>query len=653
MTVSDGDHYIYAVLAEKLFLEHPLEEGCLVRMEQYVLSELAGGIKVAVISKLQVEDELQLRTIGSPKWVQEECTSKDEPKEKQQEKEEKQKEGAEGEEILVERKRKRGSAGLTRPVRRDPVAVVVPTRKLRRLGAQGKGKKKADTGSRPKEVDRTSSKKDSSYRGREKDTVGTQLERQGECPKPPSLQAKASLYRGIRFISPYLRRWKIKGRCTFKGGLREFRNRNGKGVLFNFELIDNTGSIGITAFGELAQAYFDRIRLHHVYVVSDGHLRPAHWKYNRSTSFFEMSLDENSVVQEVADDGTVGAPKQQKLVKIRDLLRTRANSYVDVLGVVEDISEVEHVFMRSSGQKVMRRTITILDDSKTSVSLILWDDKVNLMKKNEEKSGKVLLVQRARRSYYEGIRLTVGRQAIVTVNPKTEEACRLRTWYFRQTGSLGKAQFDSSILGLTTMGSPFNKDRLTLRMGKQLLSTARTVDEKELGEEKRKDGAVSFIMRGVIVEFREDITMSYESDPSTKRKIEEIAPGVWYSPFSLRNFSDDMIKRRYALWVRVADETGDAWLCAFDEAARVFLQRSADEMEETRKKDTKKWKSILSDACFRPLIMEIFAKPKTFRGETQQHLVMNRAEFVNFAREGRFVFKEIQNWVFPSMSQKV
>ena len=85
----------------------------------------------------------------------------------------------------------------------------------------------------------------------------------------------------------------------------------------------------------------------------------------------------------------------------------------------------------------------------------------------------------------------------------------------------------------------------------------------------------------------------------------------------------------------------------------VFLQCSADEMEKTRKTNTKKWKSILSDACFRPLIMEIFAKPKTFRGETQQHFVMNRAEFVNFAREGRFILKEIQNVVFNSMSQKV
>ena len=664
---------MHAVIADNLVLENKLVEGCLVRIERYVCSELAGGIKVAVIAQLKVEGNLKaLKKIGCPTRVQETasstptlgCRSEEQRKEVQQQ------------EAEVEEERGRKSKDIQESYqvidpsdprdRRGHVAVLGLKRK-RKVGTNGV--QEASKLTRHSEVELSIRKSLCAWPPRpyqkERDLnkliaevpskskmKKRSLSKQGKVLEPPApaLQVEASRLRSIRFISPYLRHWELKGRCTFKGELYEFHNRKGKGVLFSFQLTDNTGSIDITAFTELAKVLFERIRLNHVYFVSKGYLRPAHSKYNRSTSFYEMSLDENSLVREAPDDGSIAA-SEHRFVKIRDLLRARPNSYVDVLGVVEEISEVERIYLRSSGEEVMKRTITILDDSEASVSLTLWKNKVNVLKTGEERLGKVLMLHGARRSYYNGIKLSVGSHTVLTVNPDMDEAARLRTWYLRRSGALGRSQFVSSILKLTRLESPLNKARTTLMMGKEKLSHIAfgPGTQKTNGIAKKNNAYMSsFTTRGMIAEFRQDIMMSYPSDPITKKKIEEVAPGVWYSSSSSRNLDENMVKLRYALWVRVVDETGDAWMCAFDEAAKVFLGLSADEMEKLKKNNHSKWERIFYDACFRPLIMEIVCKPKRFRGQEQLHYVMNCVEYVNFAKEGRVLLNEIKSFLCPS-----
>ena len=646
LTLSDGDHYGHAVIRDQIFLEHELAEGYLVRIDQYACKKLLDGIKVIAIGKLHIVHKLKLAKIGLPRWVQEEDRSAEGSTSESLEKKEQLQQPPQHltpQKISQKRKIEITFEGdiITPVACSDP-----PTRRVSLKDAPSSTNKLRKVG----------------LNGRKETVIFNSL---SQCPQTglvslhkaatPAKTLKAAstqrvvnpAYQGIRFISPYRRLWEIKGRCSFKGDLEEFQNRNGKGkgLLFSFQLTDNTGSIDITAFAEVAQTYFDRIRLDHVYVVSNGHLRVAHSKFNRSTSFYQMQLTEKSIVREVPDEGSILAPSP-KFVKIRDLLRTRANSFVDVLGVVEDISAVTQVSLRSTGKEVMRRTVTILDDSKASVSLSLWGKKVNLLRQGEEKSGKILMVRGARRGYYEGIQLTVGRQTALTVNPTMHEATRLQTWYFREIGSLGRPRFCRLILHLTRLESPFNKDRLTLAMGKQRLFTA-AGPTYQVDKTSEKRSPSSFTMRGMIAEFRQDIMMSYPSDPFTKKKVEEVAPGIWYSPSSNRNFPTDMVIWRYALWVRVVDETGDAWMCAFDQAAQVLFGCTAAQMEKLKKKEKKKWSQLLHDACFKPLIIEVVAKPKTYRGQTELHFVINQIEFLSFASEGHFLLREIQDYLRP------
>lgn len=643
MTLSDGDTYGHAVIGDQVVLENELAEGCLVRIERYVCKTLTGGIKVIVIGKLHIMEHFKLEKIGRPVWVQGEAGTKRVLSGRSAEKQWQPQGLQHQQDYTLDQNRRqlmtpRKEQGTSEKDSLDSARVVSPpshptpvtfenfsSKKMRKVGPEGR-KEKSTAANRTGESEVSTMKALSQIASR------------------PFQVDEALLHQGIRFISPYRRRWEIKGRCSFKGELRQFErsNRKGKGMVFSFQLTDNTGSIDITAFTEVAQAFFEQIRVDHVYVISNGHLRVAHAKYNRSTSFYEMHLTENSVVREVVDDGSI-VRSHFKFVKIRDLLKTRGNSLVDVLGVIENVSEVAKVSLRSSGQEIMKRTVTILDDSNASVSLILWGEKANLLKNGEGESGNILMVQGARRGYYEGINLKVGRQTVLTVNPKMEESKRLQKWYSQQSKCLGRSQFKSTILQLTRLENPLNKDRVTLADGKSKIAHASFTRSEEIGS--KNNNLPSFTMRGMVAEFRHDINMAYPSDPFTKKKIEEVAPGIWYSTSSDKNFTDDEIKWRYALWARVVDATGDLWMCAFDESAQVLLKRSASEMEKMKMNNKQEWQSVLKNTCFEPLILNIIAKQKTFRGKTQVHYITSRAEFVDFASEGRRVFKEIQNYV--------
>ena len=52
----------------------------------------------------------------------------------------------------------------------------------------------------------------------------------------------------------------LRGRCTMKGELKEFRRKDGKaGNVFNFDLMDSTGEIRCVGFGREAQTFYEQV----------------------------------------------------------------------------------------------------------------------------------------------------------------------------------------------------------------------------------------------------------------------------------------------------------------------------------------------------------------------------------------------------------
>lgn len=83
--------------------------------------------------------------------------------------------------------------------------------------------------------------------------------------------------------------------------MRTWSNSKGDGNLFNFDLIDESGEIRVTAFRDTADKFFDIIEVDKVYYISKAAIKVANKQFNALKNDYEMTLNNDSVVQECND----------------------------------------------------------------------------------------------------------------------------------------------------------------------------------------------------------------------------------------------------------------------------------------------------------------------------------------------------------------
>lgn len=81
-----------------------------------------------------------------------------------------------------------------------------------------------------------------------------------------------SAFTPIASLTPYVNRWKIKGRILNKN-MRTYSNAKGEGKLFNLEIADQSGEIRVTGFNESHDAFYEKITVGRCYIVSGGTLK--------------------------------------------------------------------------------------------------------------------------------------------------------------------------------------------------------------------------------------------------------------------------------------------------------------------------------------------------------------------------------------------
>lgn len=188
LTLSDGDHFGYGLIAGNKSNKRDLDSqlvGKLIQLKDYACKELPGGLKIiAILSFLVLESSRCQEIIGRPRSIY----------------------------LFLEedKKRKRkAQAGGGETEEGDFCSITA------NFGA----KKSRET-----------------EKSLEKEGINEQKGKK-RCVSNDSVPH----CRGIKFINPYLMEWVIKGRCSFKSELRKFRNKNGDGELFSFQLMDSTG----------------------------------------------------------------------------------------------------------------------------------------------------------------------------------------------------------------------------------------------------------------------------------------------------------------------------------------------------------------------------------------------------------------------------
>jgi replication factor A1 len=400
--------------------------------------------------------------------------------------------------------------------------------------------------------------------------------------RPSAGVAGGARFRPIQTINPYQSGWTIKGRCTYKSDIRKFQNARGEGSVISFELTDKSGSIRATAFTEQTADVDLKVHTGRVYTLTRGQLKQANEKYNKSTSSFEMTLDRNSVLLEADEDDSVGQI-QYNFVKIAALDHVEVKGMCDVVAVVHEVGEISEIIVRSTGEPMKKRSVTLIDDSNATVELTLWRNQAETLLSDEDIARHpVMVLRNANRGDFGGVCLNTSRMTVIEIDPTSiAEANALRGWYDAGGASVVGIQ---SLSGGGVSGGKILGDRKSFQEAQ---------DEDVLP--CISGGNVMFVMRGYVAFIKKDKELSYPSDPETKKKCTQIASGMWHSESSGRDFSDSEIVHRYICNMKVVDYSGSQWMSAFDEGGQVVLGRSANEMRHLFLTDSVMFESVIDD----------------------------------------------------------
>ncbi|CAE8594787.1 unnamed protein product [Polarella glacialis] len=222
-------------------------------------------------------------------------------------------------------------------------------------------------------------------------------------------------------LSTYTTRCRIMGRVTSKSSVRQFQNSRGPGKLFSMDITDAEGSaVRVTFFGAAVDKFFGMVAVKGIYEIS-GSVKPANPRFCKYP--VEVHVDEKgSSVTAVTEDGSI-PQLQYNFVELAQLRTASLGCSCDIVAVVTEVQDA--VLLQTRIGQRLKRQITIVDNSSTSVAITLWADRAEL----PIQVGHVVFVRGAKVSDFNGRSLDLSEASFLDVNPDDQRAFRLQAWY--------------------------------------------------------------------------------------------------------------------------------------------------------------------------------------------------------------------------------
>lgn len=185
----------------------------------------------------------------------------------------------------------------------------------------------------------------------------------------------------ISELSPYQSKWMIKGRVTSKSQLRTFSNKAGQpGKVFSVDLLDRFGGeIRASFFNDAVDQFEAQLKTGQCYVFGRGNLKVANKLYNATNHRYELIFDKGATVAPCADDSEIKTFQYN----FTDLRHVQAKALAekgtrfDLCGVIAAFKPAVE-FTSRDGKPLVKREVTLADDTALSIDLAVWGDRAKL-----------------------------------------------------------------------------------------------------------------------------------------------------------------------------------------------------------------------------------------------------------------------------------
>ncbi|KAH6807726.1 RPA70-kDa subunit B [Perilla frutescens var. frutescens] len=434
-------------------------------------------------------------------------------------------------------------------------------------------------------------------------------------------------------LNPYQGNWTIKVRVTGKGNMRTYKNARGEGCVFNVELTDEDGTqIQATMFNEAARKFFDKFQMGKVYYISKGTLKVANKQFKTVQNDYEMTLNENSDVEEASNEATFIPETKFSFVPIDELgPYVNGRELVDVIGVIQSVSPTMSIRRKSNNETIPKRDIVIADETKKTVVVSLWNDLATSVGQElldmADKSP-VVAIKSLKVGEFQGVSLSALSKSIVVVDPDTPEAKKLRSWY----DSEGK---DTSMASVGSGLSPSNKNGAR-SMYSDRVSLSHITSNPSLGEEK----PAFFGIKAYISYIKPDQAMWYRACKTCNKKVTEAVGSGYWCEGCQKN--EDDCSLRYIMVVKVSDASGEAFLSVFNDQAEKIIGCTADELNEIKLQDGEaSYQKKLKEATWAPHLFRVSVTPHEYNNEKRQRITIRAVAPIDYATESKYLAEEI------------
>ena len=438
----------------------------------------------------------------------------------------------------------------------------------------------------------------------------------------------------ISQLNMYQNRWTIKARVVSKGDIRTWSNAKGEGSLFSLELLDSSGmDIRATMFKEAVDKYYNFFQVGKVYTISGGKIKVANMRYNTCKSQYEMTLDMNSQIKLVDDEGEI-QEQSFDFVKIGNLEQVEAGKTVDIIAIVQEISDVQSLMSKKTGQELQKADLTLIDDTGVQVRMTLWGEQaVNAQR--ELGIHKPVAFRRVRVSDYGGVSLS-GPQASF-VEPRIPETEELKEWWKSQ-GSRG-----APVKSLSSQGGAGGKmdafgDRRCIA----------DIKGQNLGYDNEKGDYISFKANFTFLKKDKEGGAWYTACPNKEEpcrnrcKVTQTTDGNWQCDRCQGTYPN--CTRKWIFSATVADDTGSTWVSLFDEqAVTLFNGATADQVfEQFENQDA--YDSYFAKASYSEWVLKCRVKNEVVNDESRVKTTVLRMDPVDYVAESNDILKQLEKW---------
>jgi replication factor A1 len=403
----------------------------------------------------------------------------------------------------------------------------------------------------------------------------------------------------IEALSPYAHKWTIKARCSHKGDIKTWHNKNGEGKLFSANFLDESGEIRATGFNDAVDQWYEVLQEGSTYYISAPcRVQLAKKQFSNVNNDYELTFEKDTQIEKAEDDS--GVPQvTYNFVSLADLQTIEKDQNIDCIGVLSEVGEVNEIVSKTTSKPYNKRELTLVDNTGFNVRLTIWG---NSAQSFDVPAQSIIAFKGVKVSDFGGRSLSLLSSGSMTVNPDIDQAHKLKGWY-DAGGSTESFQSHANVMGAVGATSGGRNDPH---------KTIAQVSEENLGMGENVDW---FTVKATILYVKKD-NVAYPAcqTESCNKKVVEINPGEWRCEKCDKTW--DRPDYRYIMSVNVGDHTGQLWLSCFNECGLQIMGVPANDLMAMREEgETTREEALFNEANCKTFIFKCKAKMDTFQDQ--------------------------------------